>query len=260
MQFAGFIEALSKSASANEVFDLVCHAAAPFGYSKIGLFALTQEAREAAAMATGCSSPIVVSNYTEAFTSTYSREKRYQIDPVLPLARDTITPLVWDDIVGGKTPSEEQSVFFEERRKAGIHNEITCPIHAPQERTFALRFACGPRGVCDRAHLSTLQVMSIHFYYAFVHLWGVTGETSRSPEGLADNVQKQMPCAGMLSQRELEVLVWTARGKSASSISVILELSENTVNFYVKNALRKLGTTNRVVAVVLAVRSGLIKP
>ncbi|MCU0895471.1 MAG: helix-turn-helix transcriptional regulator [Rhodospirillales bacterium] len=55
-------------------------------------------------------------------------------------------------------------------------------------------------------------------------------------------------------------MLWTARGKSASSISVILDIAENTVNFYVKNAMRKLGTTNRVVAVVLAVRAGLIKP
>ena len=51
-----------------------------------------------------------------------------------------------------------------------------------------------------------------------------------------------------------------AGGKSASSISVILGLSENTINFYVKNAMRKLGTTNRVVAVVLAVRAGIIQP
>ena len=78
--------------------------------------------------------------------------------------------------------------------------------------------------------------------------------------GLADEPQLEMPQASLLSKREQECMLWTARGKSASSISIILGLSENTINFYVKNAMKKLGTTNRVVAVVLAVRSGLIQP
>ena len=260
MQFAGFIQAISKPASGYEVFDLVCYTAAPLGYDKIGLFALTPEAREAATTATGRASPIVISNYADTFTEAYLREQRHEIDPVLPLARETIAPLVWDEIVGGKTLTAEQIALLVDRRDAGIHNEITCPIHAPQERMFALRFARGSPGPCEREHLSTLQVLAIHFYYAFVKVWDVSAETPGPREGLADNAQTQLACTGMLSQREQQVLVWTARGKSASSISLILELSENTVNFYVKNAMRKLGTTNRVVAVVLAVRSGLIRP
>ncbi len=260
MHLAGFIEALSKSASWEEVFGLVCRTAALLGYEKVGLFALSPEAQQAAAVASGEVTPIVISNYTHAFTCAYQQGKRYEIDPVLPLARDTITPLVWEDVLAQKELSEEQTALVSERREAGIHDEITCPIHGPRGQTFALRFARGCQEPCDRAHLSTLQVMAIHFYYAFIKFMCADVATKNSPAVLSDTGQKELPSICVLSQREQEVLLWTARGKSASSISVILELSENTVNFYVKNAMRKLGTTNRVVAVVLAVRSGLIQP
>ncbi len=40
---------------------------------------------------------------------------------------------------------------------------------------------------------------------------------------------------------------------------MILKISENTVNFHVKNAMRKLATTSRTVAVVKAIRLNLIE-
>ncbi|MGB4819009.1 MAG: helix-turn-helix transcriptional regulator, partial [Saprospiraceae bacterium] len=66
--------------------------------------------------------------------------------------------------------------------------------------------------------------------------------------------------AVVLSERERECLLWTARGKSSWEISVIVGLSENTVSSYLKNAMKKLGTTNRVLAVVQAIKDGLIHP
>ncbi|MDF0522996.1 helix-turn-helix transcriptional regulator [Bradyrhizobium yuanmingense] len=36
------------------------------------------------------------------------------------------------------------------------------------------------------------------------------------------------------------------KGKSSWEIAKILNISENTVNFHLKNAIRKLGTTNRM--------------
>lgn len=39
---------------------------------------------------------------------------------------------------------------------------------------------------------------------------------------------------------------------------MILKISENTVNFHVKNAMRKLGTTSRMGAVVKSIHLNLI--
>jgi hypothetical protein len=51
---------------------------------------------------------------------------------------------------------------------------------------------------------------------------------------------------------------WTAEGKSSWDIGMILQISDNTVNFHIKKAMRKLDTTSRTVAVVKAIRLNLI--
>jgi LuxR family transcriptional regulator, activator of conjugal transfer of Ti plasmids len=63
-----------------------------------------------------------------------------------------------------------------------------------------------------------------------------------------------------LSSREKSCLSWTAHGKSSWEIGRILSISENTVVFHIKNAMRKLGTSSRTVAAVKAIQLGLIEP
>ncbi|KRP85877.1 LuxR family transcriptional regulator [Bradyrhizobium ottawaense] len=63
----------------------------------------------------------------------------------------------------------------------------------------------------------------------------------------------------VLSARERQCLRWVEEGKSSWAIGVILKVSENTVNFHVKNAMRKLETTTRIQCVVKARRLRLIE-
>ena len=62
-----------------------------------------------------------------------------------------------------------------------------------------------------------------------------------------------------LSLREQTCLSWAAQGKSSWDIGEILAISENTVNFHIKNAMRKLETTSRTVAAIKAVQLGIIR-
>lgn len=70
--------------------------------------------------------------------------------------------------------------------------------------------------------------------------------------GLADHPDTQ------LSNRELEVLRWSADGKSAQDIADILDVSKDTVNFHVKNAVKKLRSGNKTAAVVRAAVLGYL--
>ncbi|MDA8106228.1 MAG: helix-turn-helix transcriptional regulator [Nitrospiraceae bacterium] len=56
----------------------------------------------------------------------------------------------------------------------------------------------------------------------------------------------------LLSTREKEVLGWLRMGKTSWDISVILRISERTVNYHVNNIMRKLGVVNRMHAVSMA--------
>jgi DNA-binding NarL/FixJ family response regulator len=61
-----------------------------------------------------------------------------------------------------------------------------------------------------------------------------------------------------LTDREVETLTWSARGKSSADIGVLMSISERTVNFHITNAMRKLGVATRIQAVVKASIAGLI--
>lgn len=72
------------------------------------------------------------------------------------------------------------------------------------------------------------------------------------------SLPKEGDARARLTQRELEVLKWTADGKSSGQISDILTISIDTVNFHVKNAVRKLSAANKTAAVVRAAMTGLL--
>jgi len=63
-----------------------------------------------------------------------------------------------------------------------------------------------------------------------------------------------------LTPRELEVLTWAARGKSAWEIGEILDIAKRTVDEHAQTAVRKIGAANRTQAVAIALRSHLIEP
>jgi len=88
---------------------------------------------------------------------------------------------------------------------------------------------------------------------------------------LAELAQRAHPAMGRLlmaaltpeaeaaiTVREKEVLIWTADGKSVHEISRILQVTESTVNFHVRNAISKLDASNRTHAAVKAALLGLL--
>jgi DNA-binding NarL/FixJ family response regulator len=88
------------------------------------------------------------------------------------------------------------------------------------------------------------------------------GEPWLSPRAMAKVVTRAHGRVAVeeLSERELEVLRWMAKGQNNLQIAQVLSITERTVRYHVENILSKLKATNRMEAVIIAIQRGWIKP
>ncbi|MEK6742192.1 MAG: response regulator transcription factor [Nitrospirota bacterium] len=62
-----------------------------------------------------------------------------------------------------------------------------------------------------------------------------------------------------LTPRECEIMIWVKDGKSTSEIASILNISQDTVKFHMKNVFQKLGATSRSQAIAIAIENKLVE-
>ena len=168
----------------------------------------------------------LISNYPSAWTAHYL-EHRYQvIDPVIVEAGRVSRSFRW----GALDPwSDPQAEFFEEAARFGIRSGFTVPVrdHRPYHAT--LTFASDdPQSKFDRAierHGVALELIATLFHRA--------ARRVLIPERVVRGI--------VLSPREFDCLTWSAKGKTAWEISIILDISQRTVVGYLESAKHKLG-------------------
>ncbi len=77
--------------------------------------------------------------------------------------------------------------------------------------------------------------------------------TRRGPAAFAPDFSTHEPLLALgLTQREAEVLLWVAQGKSNGEIGVILSAAENTIKRHLQNIFEKVGVDSRHAATVRA--------
>jgi DNA-binding NarL/FixJ family response regulator len=83
-------------------------------------------------------------------------------------------------------------------------------------------------------------------------------ELSRALRGVTPDTAGQSDLIKPLSDREIEVLRLMATGLNNKAIAGVLFISEGTVKTHVEHILYKLGVSDRIQAIVWAVRHGLV--
>ncbi len=194
------------------------------------------------------SAPFFSSNYPSDWLHHYQDRQYILVDPVPSACSNERLPFRWgaDETVGAITQAQRE--FFEEATSAGIRSGIAIPVHgAGAEFSMLSVTSTGDakefRSLCTE-YGDWLHMVALYFHDAL----------SRR---LAREAGKEQV---HLTPRERECLLWTAKGKTAWEIAVILSISDGTVVFHLKNAIKKLGVNNKQHAVVAAIMRNLIQP
>lgn len=181
-------------------------------------------------------------NYPNEWQKRYRDMGYGQIDPVIKRIKRRPGAVRWTDVYADANTTENERRIFEEAATFGLRSGVTVPLYGPNDRFAIASFAKRTDHEIPGKIIVYLELTALHF-----HLKINSSDGNRCIE----------PEAG-LSTREKECILWVARGKSSLDIGTILGISENTVNFHIKNSMRKLGCSSRTVAVVNALKSGII--
>ncbi|MCK1641281.1 LuxR family transcriptional regulator [Bradyrhizobium sp. 157] len=242
MDLFSFIECAKRTQSIKALFDLLVSCASEEGFSEVAYGALT------------CAEPprlpeylppAVTVNFPPDWCHRYFERNYHVIDPVVRRTPMISGPFLWDELAKQYQLQSGEQRVLDEAREAGLKRAMSVPLFGPSGQISVASFASPVDDADPQYRISHLYVLAWHFHLAF-------SEIAR-PSGIS--CIRKVP----LSDREKDCLRWAAEGKSSWAIGMILKISENTVNFHFKNAMRKLDTTSRTQAIVKAVRLNLIE-
>jgi len=181
--------------------------------------------------------PFHLTNVPAAWEAHYSRKQYYDHDPIMLHALYNVMPERWSAIVHREGLTAKQQRIVSDAEDAGLRNGMIVPVHGPGGEFAALSLSHSETGQSAATNVIADEAVVLMFALRFHSVV----RKLREPDMAGASVD--------LTNREIDVLFWTAEGKSTWDISQILDISEATVNFHINSAKRKLGVFSKPHAV-----------
>lgn len=186
----------------------------------------------------------VISGYPPDWQSRYLQRGYMAVDPTVRYCQGNSDPVVWSDAFFESTGSME---MLEEARVFGLGFGVSLPVHEIGNVKSMMSLArdrpldTDPREAAELVAAGKVLSSCAHFAYRKLLRNDMQGRNEHP-----------------LSPQEKECLRWLSLGKTSSEIGLILNISESTAIFHVKNLMEKLDVKNRPQAVAVAFRMGLL--
>lgn len=183
----------------------------------------------------------LLSSYPIEWLSWYQERNFASIDPAIRKASASIAPAAWDT-----ERDDRRSPVFGDALLAHIRFGITA-IKQRSASTKSLISLSSSKNIAPTLSHHQSSLILIEFLMSVLIL--SIGAIGQAPE----NENKFG-----LTLRELDILKWTADGVSSRKIGDVVGISENTVNFHIKNILLKMDCSNKTMAACKAIRLGIV--
>ncbi|MDO4637296.1 MAG: autoinducer binding domain-containing protein [Lautropia sp.] len=182
----------------------------------------------------------LINNYPEIWQKRYRQAGYLKQDPRLHRCIHTNRPVIWNDELFADAPA-----LWHDARQCGLCHGWSQPLPDVPAGAGVLSLVRPLQALTARELNSKASQMQWLAHVTHTLL------SHRIRHDHAAHIRQ-------LTDREIEVLKWTADGKSSQDIADILKLSKNTVDFHIKNTVKKLNVPNKTAAVVQALILGLI--
>ena len=185
---------------------------------------------------------VYADGFSKEWLALYDTQEFRQSDPIPSRVMAFGAPMTWREAIESGQNTPENKAYFEAMREYGLIYGFGLPLFGPGGRDAYAGIDFGKHvSEIDREALATVRAVA---QAAHQRICWITDQMTEKPA---------------LSERELEVLTWAARGKTTQAIATILDLSPDTVKTYSKRIYAKLDASERVGAVLKALRLGLVK-
>ena len=192
-------------------------------------------------------SHFIISDYPEAWLKEYMERNYAELDPVVRHCIQFHEPYCWDRLRDEREP--RVVAFTDAAADHGLVGGVSVGIHGYSGDNGIFSLA-GTQVIETDSDAAFEVIVPLNTLLPYIHA-AVTRLTSfKEAEDAKPN----------LSNRELECLLWSAEGKTAEEIALILSISNATVAFHLKNAIQKLNVSNRNQAIAKAALLGIITP
>jgi DNA-binding CsgD family transcriptional regulator len=188
---------------------------------------------------------VAVHNTPLAFQQTFEDLSIGRRDPISQHCKRNTVPIMW----GQHTYLQNNAIeLWEHQAQYGYRNGIAMALHLPEGRHFLLGVDRDQDLPSDSGELTRI--------VADLQLFAVHAQDTALRVLVSEAARPELPA---LTPRELEVLRWTMDGKTSGEISMMLGIGDRTTVFHLQNAMQKLNCNSKHVAVVKALRLGLIQ-
>lgn len=217
----------------SRLFDLAVHLAQDLGMEYVGLKLRIQ-------IATQTPKLYLYSNYPNEWITRCQCDDFHKQDAAAQMSHHSTMPVLWSDELYREAPQFREAACLH-----GLRHGWTQSVHDLQhnESQLSVSRPCNPIGIQE------LYEKGASVLWLCQTLHAVIGEY---------HLSELCPPQPKMSERELEVLKWSAAGKTAADVACIPSLSQSTVNFHIRSVITKTNAANKAGAIAIAALRGWI--
>lgn len=190
----------------------------------------------------GSEKGVRVHNYPEEWARWFDEQGLGVNDPVHRASQRRAAGFLWHEIPSFSRPRRGDRAILARARHHGIYDGLTIPTHIPGEAHGSVSFAWARGSPATPEALMFAQSIGAFVFEAARQLSG--GTAANDPPRLTD--------------RQIECLLWAARGKSDSVIAQIMKLRTATVSEHLRNARSRYDARSRISLAIRALFDGTI--